>query len=166
LIFTKRSQFDEKKIEEILSGQGEWITTSISRGTLYGEFFEGKISLISYPFFKSANPMSKFGSISLLAPFDIAVMKIIAISQRGKKRDFFDLFWLCQNVRPLNDFIANVDSQYNIRQNPTHILKSLVYFEDAESDPAPDILFKADWKEVRDFFKKEVLNITKKIILG
>jgi len=110
--------------------------------------------------------MSKFGSISLLAPFDIAVMKIIAISQRGKKRDFFDLFWLCQNVRPLNDFIANVDSQYNIRQNPTHILKSLVYFEDAESDPAPDILFKADWKEVRDFFKKEVLNITKKIILG
>lgn len=43
--------------------------------------------------------------------------------------------------------------------------KSLVYFADAESDPAPDIFFKADWKEVKEFFKKEVLDITHKIIL-
>jgi len=164
--FTKLSQFDEKKTEEILSARGEWLTTSMSRSTLYGEFFEGKISLISYPFFKPANPMFTFGNVSLLAPSDIAVMKIIAISQRGKKRDFFDLFWLCQNVRPLNDFIVNVNSQYNVRQNLAHILKSLVYFEDAESDPAPDIFFEADWPGVKDYFKKEVLNITKKMILA
>lgn len=162
--FTKRSKFDEKKVEEILSSQGEWITTSMSKGTLYGEFFGGKISLISYPFFKPDKPMLVFGNISLLAPPDIAVMKIIAISQRGRKRDFFDLFWLSQNTQPLGDIVLNVDRQYTVRQNLAHILKSLVYFADAENDPMPRINFNASWPSVKKFFIKEVPKITSKII--
>lgn len=163
--FTKRGKFDEKKIEEILSAEGEWITTAISEGTLYGEFFGGKISFISYPFFKPAKPMLTFGNVSLLALPDIAVMKIIAISQRGRKRDFFDLFWLCENTQPLSDIIVNVNRQYAVRQNLAHILKSLVYFEDAESDPEPEIYFKADWRQVKKFFRKEVPVIAEKIII-
>lgn len=163
--FTKRSKFDEKKIEEILSAKGEWITTAMSSGTLYGEFFGGKISLISYPFFKPTHPMVTFGNVSLLSPTDIAVMKIIAISQRGRKRDFFDLFWLCQNALSLNDIIVNVKSKYTVRQNPAHILKSLVYFDDAENDPNPVVFFEADWDNVKTFFQKEIPMLTKKIIL-
>ena len=91
-------------------------------------------------------------------------MKIIAISQRGKKRDFFDLYWICQNIVPLHESILKIDKQYNIRQNLTHILKSLVYFDDAETDPEPEIYFKATWKEVKKFFIKEIPQIAKKII--
>ena len=162
--FTECKQFNEKKAEEILSSDGEWITMSINKGTLYGEFFGGKISLISYPFFKPSKPMIKFSNVSLLALSDIAVMKIIAISQRGRKRDFFDLFWLCKNEQSLKNIILNVDKQYTVRQNKIHILKSLVYFEDAESDPEPEIYFDANWKKVKSFFKKEVPIIADKII--
>lgn len=126
--------------------------------------FGGKISLISYPFFKPAHPMVTFGNVSLLAPPDIAVMKIIAISQRGRKRDFFDLFWLCQNALSLNDIIVNVNSKYTVRQKPAHILKSLVYFDDAENDPDPVIFFEADWHKVKTFFQKEIQMLTKKLI--
>ncbi len=159
-----RKTFDETKIEESFSGRGEWITTSISKGTVYGEFFGGKISLIAYPFFRPAQPMAVFGNIALLAPDDIAVMKIIAISQRGKKRDFFDLYWLCRNMRPLGDIIANVNRQYAVRQNLTHVLKSLVYFDDAEDDPDPVIFFDANWKGVKKFFRDEVAIATKELI--
>lgn len=162
--FTRRKNFDVKKIEKILSSQGEWITTAVSEGTLYGELFGGKISLISYPFFRPNKPMLAFGNVSMLAPYDIAVMKIIAISQRGRKRDFFDIFWLCQNAISLNDIIVSVNQQYTVQQSLTHILKSLVYFEDAESDPDPVILFKANWKEVKNFFTKEIPIITKNLI--
>ena len=162
--FTRRSKFDEKKAEEILSSKGGWITTAMSQGTLYGELFGGKISLISYPFFKPVKPMRIFGNISLLALPDIAVMKVIAISQRGRKRDFFDLFWLSQNILSLNDVILNVNRQYRVRQNLTHILKSLVYFADAEDDPTPEIYFKANWKEIKKFFTKEVPRIIKTLI--
>lgn len=162
--FTAQKTFDEKKIEESFSNRGEWVTTSLSEGTVYGEFFGGKISLISYPFFRPARPMPAFGTVAMLAPADIAVMKIVAISQRGKKRDFFDLYWLCRNVRPLGDIIASVNQQYIVRQNPAHILKSLVYFSDAEDDPDPVIFFDADWKRVKDFFRGEVAAVAKKLM--
>lgn len=162
--FTKEKFFNEKKIEESMSEHGEWVTSSISDGTLYGEFLGAKISFIAYPFFTPAEPMRKQGAVSILAPIDIAVMKIIAISQRGRKRDFFDLYWICQNINPLDGIISRVPKQYSVSQNTIHILKSLVYFEDAESDPNPEIYFDASWNKVKNFFIKEIPIIADKVI--
>ena len=50
--------------------------------------FGGENKFYCLSFFTPAEPMRKQGAVLLLAPLDIAVMKIIAISQRGKKRDF------------------------------------------------------------------------------
>jgi len=162
--FTVNKAFDEKKAEKVLHNQGEWTTSSLNEGTLYGLFAQTKMSLIAYPLFTPAEKVRGFGTVSILTPADIAVMKIIAISQRGKKRDFFDLYWICRNITPLHEIISRVDKQYSVQQNPTHILKSLVYFQDAEDDPNPEIYFKADWKEVKKFFTKEIPVIAKKII--
>jgi predicted nucleotidyltransferase component of viral defense system len=163
--FTERKNFDEKKVEELLSGQGGWVTSSLSRGTLYGEFLGAKMSFIAYPFFTPAMSTRKHGAITIVTPLDIAVMKIIAISQRGRKRDFFDLYWICQHIQPLSKIIPLVHKQYSVRQNLTHILKSMVYFEDAESDPEPEIYFDANWKKVKNFFRKEIPIIANKIII-
>jgi len=32
----------------------------------------------------------------------------------------------------------------------------MVYFDDAETDPEPEIYFKANWLQVKKFFKKEI----------
>lgn len=162
--FTERKKFDEKKIEELMKSRGKWITTSLSEGTLYGEFFGAKMSFIAYPFFVPAMPMHKYNTVAIMTPADIAVMKIIAVSQRGRKRDFFDLYWICQNVQPLSLIIPRVHKQYAIHQNLTHILKSLVYFKDAENDPEPEIYFKANWSTVKKFFIKEIPVITRKVM--
>ncbi|KKQ06459.1 MAG: hypothetical protein US18_C0040G0010, partial [Parcubacteria group bacterium GW2011_GWB1_36_5] len=162
--FTERENFDGKKVEELLNGQGKWVTTSKSEGTLYGEFFGAKMSFIAYPFFMPATPMRKYGKVAMVTPFDIAVMKILAISQRGRKRDFFDLYWICQNVQALSEIIPRVHKQYNMHQNIIHILKSLVYFKDAENDPEPEIYFKANWNTVKKFFIKEIPIITYKVM--
>jgi hypothetical protein len=37
------------------------------------------------------------------------------------------------------------------RVNAYHILKSLVYFEDAEREPLPKMLVPFDWKECKAF---------------
>ena len=144
----------------------KWRTTLNRKNAIYGALFEAKVIFIAYPFFVPKQELIQYGSIKILQPLDIAVMKIIAISQRGRKRDFFDLYWCAKNIEPLENLVKRIKAQYPfVAHDYHHILKSLVYFEDAESDPAPDILFKAEWKEVKDFLKKEVLNITKKIIL-
>lgn len=161
LDFFTGQKFDEKKIAEQLSTLGQWETTFMSPGTIYGEFMGAKISLIYYPFFKNADPMLTVGFVNIVAPSDISVMKIVAISQRGRKRDFMDLYWLSHHVLPIEESIKRVDRQYTVKQNTSHILKSLAYFEDAESDPAPQLTFEASWKDIKSFFTKEVLRVTK-----
>lgn len=162
--FTKKKIFNEKKVEEKMSEHGKWITTSIDKGTLYGEFLGAKMSFIAYSFFTPAEPVRKYGTVSILTPLDIAVMKIIAISQRGRKRDFFDLYWICKNICSLSDILLRVPKQYFVSQNIVHILKSLVFFKDADSDPEPEIYFDVDWKKVKNFFNKEIPKIAEKII--
>jgi hypothetical protein len=164
--FTTEKYFDKSELLDNFIGNNEWVTTLNRKNTIYGELSKAKISFIAYPFFVPKQDFIRYGSIKILQPLDIAVMKIIAISQRGRKRDFFDLFWCAKNLEPLENLVKKLKAQYPfVAHDFHHILKSLVYFEDAESDPSPDIFFKADWKEIKDFFKKEILRITHEIIL-
>ena len=162
--FTEKKEFDEKAVERAMAGFGKWTTTSISKSTVYGIFLDAKISFIAYPFFKPAIAFRTYGAISILTPSDIAVMKAIAISQRGRKRDFFDVYWMCHHGQSLNDIVSKIHSQYSINQNLVHILKSMVYFEDAESDPEPTIYFDASWKKVKEFFMREIPRIAEQLM--
>ena len=92
-------------------------------------------------------------------------MKITAISQRGRKRDFFDLYWCANHVEPLEQIIKRLKVQYpSVAHDYHHILKSLVYFADAEGDPEPIIYFDSNWRKVKKFFTKEVPQIALRIM--
>lgn len=163
--FTTDRDFDEKKLLARFIGNFDWKAEVEEKNTIYGELFDAKVSFIAYPFFIPLHKKIQYGLISALQPIDIAVMKIIAVSQRGKKRDFFDLYWCARHIEPLEQTIKRLKKQYpTMAHDYHHILKSLVYFEDAQSDPAPEINFKANWNEIKKFFKKEIPQITTKII--
>jgi len=134
-------------------------------GTIYLRLFNAKVSFIAYPFFIPKQTFIESGHIKILQIKDIAVMKIIAISQRGRKRDFVDLYWCIKNIESLEDIIRRLPEQYPlIAHDYHHILKSLVYFDDADNDPEPNMYSGDSWKDVKDFFKKEVSFIASKII--
>ena len=165
LDFFRTRSFQISNVERSLFETGEWITSLSQQGTLYGVFKSAKASFIAYPFFKPSRERIHYGTISILTPPDIAAMKVIAISQRGKKRDFIDLYWYCTHVTPLEDVMRAAIAQYpNLDHNVPHFLKSLVYFEDAESDPMPNLFFKADWKMVKAYFQREVPTAAKKLL--
>lgn len=163
--FSDQQDFVEQKLLAGFSGNRDWKTEIVEKNTIYGELFNAKVSFIAYPFFIPKQKMIWHGSVKILNALDIAVMKVIAISQRGRKRDFFDLYWCAKNFEPLGKTIRRLKVQYpSVAHDYHHILKSLVFFEDAEGDPVPEIFFKADWKEVKQFFIKEVPRITAEII--
>lgn len=160
--FTTRRQFTARAIEDELLTQAEWETTLRRKGTLYGKLLGAKISLISYPFFVPSSHQIRCGTVRILIPSDIAAMKIIAISQRGRKRDFIDLYWYCLNREPLRDVVARALGQYPGQEhNLPHILKSLVFFDDAEADPMPRVFFAVTWAKVKKFFQHEVNVLTR-----
>ena len=101
-----------------------------------------------------------FKNINVASIADIAAMKIAAISERGTKRDFIDLYFILQKItigRALNFY----DKKYQkLSSNLIHIKKSLVYFQDAEKDPMPKMFFPVSWEKVKDFFRKEVKKLS------
>ncbi|MFH1838101.1 MAG: nucleotidyl transferase AbiEii/AbiGii toxin family protein [Candidatus Kuenenbacteria bacterium] len=165
--FKRKKSFDTSEILDNFLENNKWKTIVNKKNTIYGELFKAKVSFIAYPFFVPKQKFTQYGFIKILHPLDIAVMKIIAISQRGRKRDFFDFYWCVKNIEPLENLIKRLKIQYpSVAHNYHHILKSLVYFNDAESDPMPEIFFKATWKDVKNYFKKEIPIIFKKLTLA
>ena len=88
-------------------------------------------------------------------------MKVVAISQRGKKRDFVDMYWYCAVYgASLTGTIRRAVSEFPGKEHSIpHFLKSLVYFDDAEDDPMPELHFEADWETVKAYFRTEVPKI-------
>jgi len=164
--FTQKKDFNNVALLNHFLNNENWKTTINQEGTVYGELLGAKISFIAYPFFIPKQKYVKYGAVKIIQPIDVAVMKIIAISQRGRKRDFFDLYWCAKNVEPLGETIRRLRAQYpSVAHDYNHILKSLVYFADAESDPNPDITFKASWNEVKKFFEKEVPDVMRELVI-
>jgi hypothetical protein len=88
---------------------------------------------------------------------DLAAMKIDAISNRGIKRDFIDLYVLCKSQYTLSQVFSFYQRKYQkFSANQTHIYKSLVYFQDAEDDEMPRMQVPMVWDEVKLFFESEV----------
>lgn len=163
--FTEEKDFDEKKLIARFITNKDWQTDVEEKNTIYGKLLGTKVSFIAYPFFIPKQEPLWHGSIRVLNQIDIAVMKITAISQRGRKRDFFDLYWCAKNIEPLERIIKRLKVQYpSVAHDYHHILKSMVYFEDAESDPEPEIYFDANWKKVKRFFTKEIPIIADRLI--
>ncbi len=163
--FTSKSKFNSNKlVNNLLSNKNVEIDVN-EDDTVHSRIFDAKVSFLSYPLFYPARPFIKYKEINILDPMDVAVTKIITISQRGKKKDFFDLYWCAKNIDSLENILNKLPQQYpSVAHNYYHIIKALAFFDDADKDPEPIISFDVSWKEVKDFFKKETVYLANKCL--
>ena len=161
LDFFTQEEFDEQillpEIKKITNFQLE----KIAWRTILGKFEQVRFSIFyyKYPLLYAAK---KFGMIKITDIRDIAAMKIAAIASRGTKRDFVDLYFICKEIISLGEAIQFYDKKYkNLATTEMHIMKSLVYFEDAESDAMPKMLKKVDWEDIKKYFEKEVKKLAR-----
>jgi len=99
---------------------------------------------------------------------DIVAEKIKAVSQRGSKRDFWDIY----SVIALRSSIDKVGALFLERFKGTginlyHVAKSMVYFEDADKEPDPVLLAngkKLDWERIKQFFEANIKELEAALI--
>lgn len=115
-----------------------------------------KVDIVSYPYGWIDNPVSAEGVV-LAGIKDIAAMKLSAITNRGTKKDFIDYYFLLKRYS-LKELIELYRQKYSDAQLFTSI-KSLSYFDDAESDPMPDMIVPVDWDEVKSTIRNEVTKL-------
>ena len=127
-----------------------------SSDTLVGELNNVKISFFTYPYPLLESPVICEG-VQLASLLDIGLMKIAAIGQRGKKRDFIDLYFLCREQFTLLKLLSEMPRKFpNIEYPSYHLLRALAYFDDAEIDEMPQMIKPVEWDAVRSFFTGEV----------
>lgn len=105
-----------------------------------------KVDFVNYPF-KWLDELMVDDKIRLAGKKDIAAMKLSAITGRGSKKDFIDLFYLMRefSLREMLDF-------YKLKfpdASEFLVLKSLTYFEDCEVDETPQLFDNISWSEIK-----------------
>lgn len=105
-----------------------------------------KVDLIRYAY-PILVPVIEAAGYSLLAPPDIAAMKLSAITNRGSRKDFFDLYQLLE-MHPLEELLDFYRDKYP-RHDLFFVMRSLTYFEDADAEPDPVSLRDINWEKVK-----------------
>ncbi len=102
-------------------------------------------------------PALPYRGLALGDPRDIAVMKLVAIGGRGSRKDFVDLYFYLRGADGLEPLFSLLRRRFqSIEYNEQHLLVSLVYFDDAEEEPMPDLLRPVAWETVKDFLVAQV----------
>lgn len=155
--FTQKDFNPDSAIAAIRKTGLSYRVTSEGDGTLNAEVNGIKVSLLRFdpPFLKTTLMLD---GIPIAGILDIAAMKVIAISQRGLKRDFVDLYFILQE-KPFYQIAEHMVKRFGAERIPSvHIGKSLVYFADADGNPEPAYLQgkTVKWEEIKRFFRKHV----------
>jgi hypothetical protein len=155
LDFFRNDAVDRDGLHQVFREQGPYETLQEAEHSLTVISCGTKLSFcrIGDPFVYEATPYRFF---KLAATQDIALMKLIAISGRGSRKDFVDLYTILRGGWSLQEYFDALPGKYpSGRANTYHILKSLTYFEDAEKEPMPRMLEPLDWDECKRFFIRE-----------
>jgi len=152
--FTKKD-IDTKELIQKIKNLGGFSIEKEAQNSLTGVFQGTIITFLKYDY-PCLFQFKNLEGIKIADLKDIGCMKISAVSSRGVKKDFIDLFFICQKTISLGELLKLFEKKYkSVDYNMIHILKSLIYFEDAEKDPMPKMIIPISWKEVKSFLEKE-----------
>lgn len=128
-----------------------------AQGTLEVIINDVKTSFFEYKY-PLLNPLANYNNITLASEMDILCMKLTAISSRGAKKDFMDLYFGLLKY-DFNNIWDNFEKKYQgVNYQMLHILKSLTFFDDADLDPEPMLTQKVSWGEVKNIITQKILN--------
>jgi predicted nucleotidyltransferase component of viral defense system len=116
-----------------------------------------KVDFIRHPYPSIQSPTLE-QNLRLSGLKDIAAMKLHAIAGRGRRRDFVDLFFLLKRFS-LKEIIAFYSRRF-FDGNELMVVRSLSFFDDAESDP--DVVYVSEtvsWDEIKHSIHKAITSL-------
>lgn len=160
--FTSTSMGDALVLAESLRRAGmNFTTTQTAPGTLHGSISGMRVTFLEFRY-PLLHPLTKWKEMgcALASLDDLACMKLSAIAQRGQRRDFCDIYALGTRHRPLRECVGLYRRKFKV-QDISPILYGLSYFDDAESEPMPRMLWKVQWRAIKKTIQEWVKELEK-----
>ena len=129
---------------------------SVERGTLHCRVKDVPVTVLEYPYPLLRNTTTSVGLGCRLASLeDLAAMKISAIAQRGSVKDFLDVYAMIRSGLDLPSMLGLYREKYSI-EDISHVLYGLSYFDDADREELPFMLWDVEWESVRATIRTSV----------
>ena len=124
-------------------------TQSVERGALHGDVRGVRVSFLEYrhPLLTPPTTMAEF-HCPIASLDDLAAMKLLAVDQRGTKKDFLDIHALGTLGWKLEDMLRLFRRKFAM-DDISRVLYSLCYFADADQDPMPVMHTNVSWERVK-----------------
>ena len=160
LDFFRAGLFDGEELATTLARVGEVSVQGRSAGTLHVALGGVRVSFLTAqrPFLF---PGITYRGLVVADPRDIAVMKVVAIGGRGSRRDFVDLYFFLRSGGSLEFIFRLIHRRFRgLDLNEYHLLRSLVFFDDAETEPMPRMLRRVSWSDIKKALAAEVRRLS------
>jgi hypothetical protein len=158
--FTQQSFTNPLEFAQFLREAGVLFSTEqVSPGSLHGLIEGVRVSFLEFQY-PLLSPLVRWVDLGvpLASLEDIACMKLAAIAQRGSKKDFYDVFFLCRTTFSLEEMLGFYQRKFSIQDIGT-VLFGLVYFDDADKEPDPLLLQDVNWEQVKRSFREWVRKV-------
>jgi predicted nucleotidyltransferase component of viral defense system len=150
---------DEIDINTVLASMGSVTQLKSSKNIHIYLLNNVKVDIVNYPY-PWLQPAILQDGLLLADMVDIAAMKIAAVTGRGSKKDFVDLYFLLQQMD-----IAQILDHYVAKYKDGSLfmtLKSIIYFDDADKDEMPNMFSDLTWNEVKETISAAFAHFMKK----
>jgi len=133
----------------------------VEPGTLLGRVGSVRVSFFEYryPLIEPCVRSREF-QCEIASMADLAAMKLSAIAQRGAKKDFVDVYALGLKVAPLSQMLAWYQQKYRVK-DIAHVLYSLAYFSDADQERIPPLLWRTNWRLIKQTLREWLLELSR-----
>ncbi len=133
-----------------------FLTGQVAPGTLHGSIRGVRLTFLEYRYPLLAPLRPWRGGVHIAGRADLAAMKLAAAAQRGAKKDFVDIFALGCRSCPMRQMLRWYQKKYNI-EDIAHVLYGLTYFDDADRERMPRMLWPATWLSVKETIRHWIL---------
>ena len=136
-------------VAELEKGGVELAVKDLQRGTVHGSVAGVRVSVLNY-IYPSLDPPAKASGLGCKVGSleDLASMKLSAVTQRGSRKDFLDVYAIGLDRIPLPAMLDLYSQRFGI-DDVTHVLIGLTYFDDADDDSMPEMLWDVGWAQAK-----------------
>jgi hypothetical protein len=159
--FTAQSLDDPLGLSRELQSRGVDLKVgSVQRKTLHGQVAGVRVSFLEfrYPLLQPLVIWAEFGC-QLASLEDLAAMKLLAVSQRGTKKDFLDVYALGAHGLSIPEMLNLFRQKFSV-EDVGRVTYSLCYFDDADADPMPTMLTSDTWPQAKTAIRDWVRAMT------
>ncbi|MCF6307399.1 MAG: nucleotidyl transferase AbiEii/AbiGii toxin family protein [Flavobacteriaceae bacterium] len=149
---------DKIEIALALKELGELKTINLTNNIHVYSLNNIKTDIVNYPYPWLEDEVCE-DQLILASIKDIAAMKLAAITGRGSKKDFIDIYYLLK-VYSLSEMIQFYEKKYD-DGSKFMVLKSLAYYKDADEELMPKMFDIVSWEDIKDYIEQALSNYLK-----